>query len=144
MSGWGTIKAIRALEERVDALGLEMTDPNQGRISKYNPTEQYSDRVSLQPKGDSLPHYSRDATVWTGSLEELSHWLNGVEWARGYELILKTSDEKKRKAAENTERNKQLMATINKGKLVQGKVRGIGTATSVYEEDDVKVEESPF
>lgn len=136
MSGWETIKAIRLLEERVDALGLEIVDPYENDLShKYHgTTPAFGDRVALRPKGDSLPHYSRDAHIWVGSLEELQYWLNGVDWARGYDGILRLSDHKKRSKAEADERNRQLMATIKKSKLVQGKNRG------VLPKEDVAVE----
>lgn len=136
MSGWETIKALKILEERVDTLGLEITNPGDFLGNAYNNIH-HGDRVALRPKGDSVPHYSRDAIVWLGTLEELTHWLNGVEWARGYEMILKTSDDKKRKTAENTERNRQLMATIKKSKLVQGTNRGLTSKSPVPVEEEV-------
>lgn len=133
MSGWGTIKTIRALEERVDALGFEFADPG-SPYNKYS-IDPIGDRIVLQPKNDCLPHYSRDATIWIGTLEELQYWLNGVEWARGYDGILRISDHKKRSKAEADERNRQLMATIKKSKLVQGSNRGIVTPAVVVEDD---------
>ena len=141
MSGWGTIKALRALEERVDALGLEMVDPEDGHFgSRYNTTSILGDRIALQPKSDCLPHYSRDAHIWIGTLEELQFWLNGVEWSRGYDSILRISDKKKREQAESSERNRQLMATIKKSKLVQGNHRGVRVEQDVAVDD----EEVPF
>lgn len=137
MSGWSTIKAIRLLESEVDALGLEMVDPEEDNFSKYITTTVPSDRIALRPKGDSLPHYSRDAKVWIGTLEELQFWLRGVVWAREYDQMLKLSDGKARDNAESNERNRQLMSTIKKGKLVQGTRHGI-------EEGDVADEEVPF
>jgi len=129
MSGWGTIKAIRALEARVDALGFEFAETG---YDCGNET-----RVSLKAKGDSLPHYSRDAEIWIGTLEELVHWLNGVDWARGYDDMLNISDDKKRNKAENTERNRQLMATIKKSKLVQGTNRGLTSKSPVPVEEEI-------
>ena len=134
MSGWETIKALRLLEERVDALGLEIVNPQQSYGSKFI-TDTYSDRIALQPKSDCLPHYSRDAHIWIGTLEELGNWLNGVEWSRGYDAILRISDKKKREQAESSERNRQLMATIKKSKLVQGNHRGVRVEQEVAEDD---------
>jgi hypothetical protein len=124
------------LEERVDALGFEFVDPNDPystHTNKYN-METFGDRVALQPKGDCLPNYSRDAHIWRGSLEELQHWLNGVEWARAYDGILKISNHKKRSKAEADERNRQLMATIKKSKLVQGTHKGVDDYETVEQE----------
>lgn len=140
MSGWITLKAIRSLEERVDAMGLELVDPDDGHFgSRYNTTSLLGDRVALQPKGDSLPHYSRDAKVWIGTLEELNHWLLGIDWARQYDTMLKISDSKKRSKVESDERNRQLMSTIKKSKLVQGTHQGV----RVEQEGDVQ-DEVPF
>lgn len=139
MSGWETIKALRKLEERVDALGLEIVDAADSYGSKFS-RETYGDRVALQPKGDSMPHYSRDAHVWTGTLEELQHWLNGIDWAWQYDAMLKISDHKKRNKAESDERNRQLMATIKKSKLVQGRHRGVSPE---YEVDNMQ-DDVPF
>jgi hypothetical protein len=144
MSGWGTIKAIRALEERVDMLGFEIVDPNELMGNRY-PTDHLNDRIALQPKGDCLPHYSRDAKVWMGSLEELIHWLNGVEWARDYDRMLKISDPKKRDKAESIERGRQLMQTIKKSKLVQGRVKGLARDYDIQIEKEYEQEDDlPF
>ena len=132
MSGWGTVKAIRALEARIDALGFEFAE------SGYDCGN--GSRVALKAKGDCLPHYNRDAELWVGTLEELQHWLNGLEWARQYDYMLKIADDKKRSKAESAERNRQLMSTIKKGKLVQGSRRGLEPEYDVAVDD----EEVPF
>lgn len=134
MSGWATIKALRALEERVDSLGMEIVDPEGQYGTSYN-GDIFADRIALQPKSDCLPHYSRDAHIWIGTLEELGNWLNGIEWSRGYDAILRISDKKKREQAESSERNRQLMATIKKSKLVQGNHRGVRVEQEVAEDD---------
>lgn len=135
MSGWGTLKAIKVLEERVEALGLEITNPGDFSGNYYANSNQYDERVALRPKGDSVPHYSRDAIVWLGTLEELGIWLNGIDWAWQYDAMLKISDHKKRSKAEADERNRQLMATIKKSKLVQGTHKGVGGYDVAVEEE---------
>ena len=135
MSGWETIKALKLLEERVDALGLAITNPGDFLGNSYN-NSNYGDRVALRPKDDCVPHYSRDAIVWLGSLEELQHWLNGVEWGWQYDAMLKISDHKKRNKAEANERSRQLMATLKKSKLVQGQNQGLFETDVAVEEDE--------
>ena len=71
---------------------------------------------------ESLPIYSRDAQVFVGSLEALETWLNGVEWARNYDMMCKISDDDKRAKAEQKERNRQLMRTLKEGKRVEGAI----------------------
>jgi hypothetical protein len=48
--------------------------------------------------------------------------MSGVRWAREYDMMLKLSDEKKRAAAEQKEKNRILMRTIKEGKRVEGEV----------------------
>ena len=49
-------------------------------------------------------------------------WLHGIRWAREYDMMLKLSDDKKRAAAEQKEKNRILMRTIKEGKRVEGVV----------------------
>ena len=115
MSGWETIRRIKRMEEAVDKLGLKFNKP------KHGDWEQTERSISLVPKdADSLPIYSRDAELFVGSLERLEDWMAGVRWAREYDMILRLSDEKKRGAAEQKERNRQLMRTIKEGNRVTG------------------------
>jgi hypothetical protein len=118
MSGWSTIETIRRLETQVDNLGFKFAK------SRHSDWTEGHGSVSLIPKDqDSLPLYCRDAEVFVGSLESLQQWLAGVEWARNYDMMLRVSDDAKRSAAEQKERNKQLMRTIKENKLVQGEMK---------------------
>jgi len=118
MSGWNTIQRIKRIEEKVDKLGFKFKQP------KHGDWERQEQSLSLVPKdSDALPIYSRDAELFIGSLEGLETWLHGVEWARNYDMMLKLGDEKKREAAEQKERNKNLLRTIKEGKLVTGDVK---------------------
>ena len=115
MSGWNTIQRIRNLEEKIDLLGFKFAK------SKHGDWTDAHGALSLVPKdADSLPIYSRDAELFVGSIERLEDWLHGVRWAREYDMMLKLSDEKKRTAAEQKERNRQLMRTLKEGKRVEG------------------------
>ena len=115
MSGWNTIQRIKHMEEEVDKLGFKISKP------KHGDWERQEQSISLVPKDhEALPIYSRDAEMYLGSLEQLETWLHGVRWAREYDMILKLSDEKKRTAAEQKERNRQLMRTLKEGKRVEG------------------------
>ena len=64
---------------------------------------------------DALPIYNRDAELFVGSLERLEDWLAGVRWARDYDRMLKLSNETKRQAGEQQQRNRQLMRTLKEG-----------------------------
>jgi hypothetical protein len=115
MSGWNTIQRIKRIEEEVDKLGFKF-----GKSKHSDWTEDHG-ALSLVPKDhEALPIYSRDAELFVGSLERLEDWIAGVRWAREYDMMLRLSDNKKRTAAEQKERNRQLMRTIKESKRVEG------------------------
>ena len=105
-------------KEEVDKLGFKFSK------SKHSDWTEDHGALSLVPKDlNSLPIYTRDAELFVGSLERLEDWLAGVRWAREYDMMLRLSDEKKRGAAEQKERNRQLMRTLKEGKRVEGAVK---------------------
>ena len=115
MSGWNTIQRIKRVEEQVDKLGFKFSK------SKHSDWTEDHGALSLVPKDhEALPIYTRDAELFIGTVERLEDWLAGVQWAREYDRMLKLSDEKKRGAAEQKERNRQLMRTLKEGKRVEG------------------------
>jgi hypothetical protein len=115
MSGWNTIERIRRIEKQIDALGFKFSK------SKHSDWSDDHGALSLVPKDpDALPIYSRDAELYIGSVERLEDWLAGVRWAREYDMMLKLGDDKKRAAAEQKERNRQLMRVLKDGRRVDG------------------------
>lgn len=115
MSGWNTIQRIKRVEQLVDELGFKFSK------SKHSDWTEDHGALSLVPKDlDALPIYSRDAELFVGSLERLEDWLHGVHWARDYDKMMRLSDEKKRTAAEQKERNRQLLRTLKEGKRIEG------------------------
>jgi hypothetical protein len=117
MSGWNTIERIRRIEKRIDELGFKFAK------SKLSDWSDDHGALSLKPKDpDALPIYSRDAELFIGTIERLEDWLAGVQWARDYDMMLRLGDDKKRGAAEQKERNRQLMRTLKEGKRVEGVV----------------------
>jgi hypothetical protein len=115
MSGWNTIQRIRNLEEKIDLLGFKFAK------SKHGDWTDDHGALSLLPKDmDALPMYNRDAELFVGSLERLEDWLAGVQWARDYDRMCKISTDKAREAAEQKERNRQLMRTLKEGKRIEG------------------------
>jgi len=112
MSGWNTIERIRRLEERIDKLGFKFAK------SKHTDWSEDHGALSLVPKDqEALPIYTRDAELFVGSLERLEDWINGVRWAREYDMMLKLSDDKKRARKEQDERNRMLLKTIKNSKI---------------------------
>lgn len=107
MSGYSTILRIRRLEAEVAKIGMRMGHSKHG----YHSSE-YGDVVSLFPVDQELPVFSRDAEMFTGSIEQMEMWLRGVEWARAYDNLLRVSNDKKRDRKEQDVRNKQLLDAI--------------------------------
>lgn len=115
MSGWNTIQRIKRVEEEIDKLGFKFSK------SKHSDWQEDHGALSLRPKDpDALPIYSRDAELFVGSIEGLETWLHGVRWAREYDMMLKLSNETKRTAAEQKERNRQLLKILKENKLPEG------------------------
>lgn len=107
MSGYNAVLSLRRLEADVDALGFMLCAPKHGNWGD----DDFSDRVAIKPKdADSLPIYTRDAELFVGTLEQLRVWLQGVRWAREYDMMLKLSDDKKRAVKEDAERSRQFSA----------------------------------
>ena len=105
MAGWNVIKQIRELELRADRLGMKLAPFHY---------DNFGENVALVPKDqDSLPIYTRDAQLFAGSLEGADHFMQGIMWARDYDLF--TIDKNlnaKRARKEQDLRNKELMEII--------------------------------
>lgn len=109
MAGYQSVIALRRLEEDLDKLGLMLCASKHGNWS----SEDYSDRAAVKPKGEhALPIYTRDAEMYSGTLEQIRVWVMGVNWARNYDGMLKVSDEKKREKKENDYRAKRMLKTL--------------------------------
>jgi hypothetical protein len=108
MSGYHTILWLRRLQERVDTLGFRLGNSKHG-----NYRQEFGDTVSVFPNEDSLPIYARDAELFSGTLEQLEHWLNGLDWGRQYDrMLIGKNIEKLRARKEQDYRNRQLLKAI--------------------------------
>ena len=135
MAGFETIKVIRNFEQACYNLGFEITK------AAY-----HTDGIALKPMDDRFPHYSRDAELFTGTIEEAIVWLRGFQWAREYDDMIKLSTDKKRKDCEQKERNRQLMRSIKAGHKVDGRldVHNGETYEPEYDDGDDGRDEVPF
>jgi hypothetical protein len=120
MAGFAAIQVLRKFEADVFYLGLE--------IAKYDSDETL---IKLKPRDDELPVYSRDASIFVGTVEEAMVWIKGIEWARQYDDMIEISSEKTREKSEQKERNRQLMQAIETGRKPDGRV-----LTPVISEDE--------
>lgn len=109
MAGYHAVQELRRLEADLDRLGLMLCNPKHGGWSG----DDYSDRAGVKPKdADALPVYTRDAELFTGTLEQIRVWLIGVRWARDYDMMLRLSDDKKRTKKEDDYRHAQMLRNL--------------------------------
>lgn len=101
MSGYEIVSRIHKLEEHLATLGFSLSPPEG--------TGAREALASIKPNGrDGLPVYSRDASIFTGSIEGIECWVAGAMWSREYDKMLGLSNTEKRQRKEQDIRNKQL------------------------------------
>ena len=133
--GWEDVQRVKKVEAMANELGFVFAAASYGYNSE-------SSMIVLKPKDDCLPHYSRNAELFSGSVESINNWLRGIKWARQYDEVLKLSSDKKRTDKEQAEKNKQLMRTIKTGHKVDGK---IGQYTTNFDDDeDIEIEDDKW
>ena len=104
--GYETILRIRQVEEQANDLGFRFAN-----AKTYSQT--YGDRICLMPATDiSLPIYTRDAEIFTGTLDDVRTFLRGIEWAREYDRMIKVSNHKVRIKKEQDVRNDSLLRAL--------------------------------
>jgi hypothetical protein len=109
MAGYSHILAIEELKAKCDELGFRMGYSQHGYYDK-----EFGDVVSVFPKDhDALPVYSRDAHLFTGTIESLKMWIAGIEWARNYDrMTIGNSIDARRARKEQDWRNKELVKIL--------------------------------
>ena len=104
--GYETILRIRRIEEQANDFGFRFANAK-------NYSSSYGDRICLMPATDvALPIYSRDAEIFSGTLDEVDRFLRGVEWAREYDRMIKVSNHKVRVKKEQDVRNDTLLRAL--------------------------------
>ena len=117
MSGFELITRVKRLEETLHKMGMRWGHDKHGGAWS---NDGFNDRIAVFPRDEELPVYARDAQLFSGTIEQLQAWIIGIEWARGYDMLNKVSDEKKRARKEQDRRNENLMRMV-KGEAVAGK-----------------------
>ena len=98
MKNMGIGVGMNMIERIEDARGLaEFFGMRFGRppYNSYGETENI-DNIALYPKDNSLPPYSRDACLYTGNLNEVENFLDGIRWARQYDKMIGSCTEQRR------------------------------------------------
>jgi len=67
---------------------------------KIKPAKYGQGSIGVYPLEDKNPLYSRDAEVYTGTIEQIACWMRGVEHQDGYLKMLKATSDKRIKELE--------------------------------------------
>lgn len=95
--GMNMIERIEHVRELADFFGFRL-----GRAPHCSFGDNI-DTIALFPKGDRLPTYSRDACLFTGNLNEVENFLDGIRWARNYDKIIGSCTDQRREQYEAKE-----------------------------------------
>jgi hypothetical protein len=106
MSGYTTYKRWSRIEEQAKSLGFRLASPKSG----WGATSSDQDEVAVFPDIDALPVYSRDAELFIGTFSQVEIFLTGWARAQQYDMLLRMSDDKKRKTYEAKEVERQRLA----------------------------------
>ena len=103
MSGYETYTRYQRIEAQAKLLGFRL-----GRSKTVGSWERTdTDTVTVYPDQDRLPIYSRDAEIFTGTFGQLEVFLQGWAKAQQYDMMLRMTDDKKRKKYEAKELERQ-------------------------------------
>lgn len=108
--GMSMIERIDRIRELADFFGFRM-----GRDPHTKFTDNI-DTIVLYPKDVSLPIYSRDACLFTGNINEVDNFLEGIRWARHYDMMLGATTDQRRKQYEDKEVARLAKVKYNKEK----------------------------
>lgn len=109
--GMNIIERIDSVRELAEFYGFRM-----GRRQHYGFEDSNTDVISLYPKDDRLPTYSRDTCLFTGSLSDVENFLDGVRWARKYDNMIGAMSDKRREQYEAKEVARLERIVYNKAK----------------------------
>lgn len=104
MSGYSTYTRWQRTEAQAKSLGFRIGNPKHGHWSISDPG---TDQVALYPDNEALPVFSRDTEIFAGTFSQVDVFLAGWIRAQQYDMVLRLSDDKKRKTYEDKERARQ-------------------------------------
>ena len=103
MSGYQTYTRWQRIEAQAKQLGFRLANPKHGNWGGPGDT----DMVALYPDEEALPVFSRDAEIFVGTFSHVETFLAGWARAQQYDMLLRITDDKKRKKYEDKERERQ-------------------------------------
>ena len=106
MSGYQTYLRLQRIEEQAQVLGFRLGNPKHGNWGGSGD----ADMVSLYPAEETLPVFSRDAEIFTGTFRDCEIFMMGWVRSQSYDMMLRMTDDKKRKRYEAKEVERQRLA----------------------------------
>jgi hypothetical protein len=103
MTGFADIQKIREFEHEANELGFKIVDPRHHAHEWNNQEDSNVYHISLAPLDNHHPTYTRGTKVFTGTLEEATRFLQGVNFAYKTDEMLRLSNNIKRGIAEAKE-----------------------------------------
>ena len=94
MSGYSTYTRWQRIEEQARLMGFRIGNPKHGH---WGTSEPGVDQVALHPDNEALPVFSRDAEIFVGTFSQAEVFLAGWARAQQYDMMLRMTDDKKRK-----------------------------------------------
>ena len=88
---WNDIQLYKRVEEQITNLGFKLYP------SKWTSC---NGEIGVFPLEDKNPLYSRDAEIYTGTIEQIACWIRGVQQQKDYLTMLKATSEEKIKTLE--------------------------------------------
>lgn len=116
MAGYEIFLRMQRIQDLANKMGFRLAKPKHGWHGGSNDG---ADTVSVYPLDDKLPVFCRDAELFVGTFDQVQVWLAGWERARSYDMMLRVSDDKKRKKAEDAyiERRHKEQERLEKRKM---------------------------
>lgn len=115
--GMNIVERIDYVRELADFFGFRL-----GRRPHSGFGDSNIDTISLYPKDDRLPTYSRDACLFTGSLSDIENFLDGIRWSRNYDNMIGATSDKRREQYEAKEVARLERIVYNKAKAETFKI----------------------
>ena len=107
--GMNMIERIDRVRDLADFFGFRL-----GRRPHSGFGDDGIDVITLYPKDDRLPTYSRDACLFTGSLSDVENFLDGIQWARKYDNLIGATTDQRRTQYEAREVARLAKMKLNK------------------------------
>jgi len=103
--GMKTIRRLNQVERQALRLGFEFVESIDSHLRT-------NDEISLAVIEETLPALRNGEKIFSGNLDEIEAFMNGLGWARWYDIALGLQTDNRRTKLEQKIRNKNLLNSI--------------------------------